>query len=101
MSTRGTVLFFALPCFLCFMSIGAGCPCALSGTAVMPRHMPAHIGSMSGPRMHGQPPAFAMHALNAPVRTRNNVVNGRVIQTRDKRVTIHGTAMLRPAHLAE
>jgi hypothetical protein len=41
-----------------------------------------------------------MHALNAPVRTRNNVINGRVVQ-HEKRVTIHGAAMLRSPHLAE
>jgi len=100
MSTRGRVLFLALPCFLFFMSIGVGCPCALSGTAVMQRHISANIGSMSGARTHSQAPASAMHPLNAPMRTGKNVFTGRVVQ-REKRVLIHGAGMLRPAHLAE
>ena len=100
MSTRGTVLFLAFPCLLFFMSIGAWCPPALSETAVKPKHMPAITGPMSVPRMHSHVPASAMHALNAPVRTGNNVVAGRVVH-REKRVTIHGAALLRRAYLAD
>ncbi len=100
MSTHRTVLFLALSCFLFFMSIGAWCPSALSETAVKPKHMPAITGPMSVPRMHSHVPASGMHALNAPVRTGNNVVGGRVVQ-REKRVTIHGAAMLRSPHLAD
>lgn len=100
MSTRGKVLFLALLFFLFSMSVGVGCPRALSETAMMSRHMPANIGPLSGARAHSQVPASAMHALNAPVRARHDVVTGRVAQS-EKRVLIHGAAMLRSPHLAD
>jgi hypothetical protein len=100
MSTRGRVLFPALACVLFLMSLGAGCPFALSETAVMPSHAPMRVLPAPGARMHSQVPASAMHALNAPARSRNNAAFGRVVQG-EKRVLIHGALFRGPARSAE
>jgi hypothetical protein len=93
MSTRGAVLFLGLSCFLFFMSIGAGCPFALSAGALTAKHMPMmHTLPTLGPRTHSQAPAFAMHPLNAPVRPGNNAV-GRHVVGREKQVLIHGAQL--------
>ncbi len=93
MSTRETALFLALPCFLLFMSIGAGCPFALSAGALTTKHVPMmHTLPALGARPHSQTPAFAMHPLNAPVRPGNNAAGRRLVQ-HDKQVLIHGAQL--------